>query len=45
MDMDGNACKVLVRNPEGKKPLGRSRCRREDSFKIDLRDIGGGARD
>jgi hypothetical protein len=27
--------KVLVRKPEGKRPLGRPRCRWEDKIKID----------
>jgi hypothetical protein len=26
--------------PEGKRPLGRQRCRRVDSIKMDLREIG-----
>jgi hypothetical protein len=32
--------KVLVGNPEGKRPLGRPRSRREDGIRMDLRDIG-----
>jgi hypothetical protein len=32
--------RVLVERPEGKRPLGRPRCRREDNIKMDLRDIG-----
>jgi hypothetical protein len=32
--------KILVRNPEGKRPLGRPRYRCLDSNKIDLREIG-----
>jgi hypothetical protein len=28
-----------VGNPEGKKPLGRPRCRWVDNIKIDLREI------
>jgi hypothetical protein len=36
--------KVLVGNPEGKRPLGRPRCRWEDGIRMDLREIGlGGA--
>jgi hypothetical protein len=31
---------VLVGKPEGKRPLGRRRCRWEDNIKIDLREIG-----
>jgi len=29
-------CRVLVRKPEGKEPLGRHRCRWEDNIKTDL---------
>jgi hypothetical protein len=32
--------RVLVGKPEGKRPPGRSRCRREDHIKMDLREIG-----
>jgi hypothetical protein len=32
--------KVLVERPEGKRPLGRSRCRWKDNIKMDLREIG-----
>jgi hypothetical protein len=32
--------KVLVGNPEGKRPLGRPRRRWEDGIRIDLREIG-----
>jgi hypothetical protein len=31
--------KVLVGKPEGKRPLGRSRCRWEDGIRMDLREI------
>jgi len=34
--------KVLVGKPEGKKPLGRPRRRREDNIKMDLQEVGGG---
>jgi hypothetical protein len=33
-------CWVLVGRPEGERPLGRPRCRREDNIKMDLRTIG-----
>jgi hypothetical protein len=33
-------CRVLVERPEGKRPLGRPRCRWEDEIKMDLREIG-----
>jgi hypothetical protein len=37
----GERCyRVLIGRPEGKRPLGRTRRRWEDSIKIDLRDIG-----
>jgi hypothetical protein len=29
--------KVLVGNPEGKRPLGRPRCRWEDGIRMELR--------
>jgi hypothetical protein len=35
--------KVLMGKPEGKKPLGRSRCRWEDGIRMDLREIGWGS--
>jgi hypothetical protein len=35
-----NAYRILVGKPEGKRPLGRSRRRRVDSIKMDLRGIG-----
>jgi hypothetical protein len=36
--------KVLVVKPEGKQPLGRSRRRREDGIRMDLKEIGWGCR-
>jgi hypothetical protein len=38
MAMKGSACKVLVGNLEGKKSLGKPRCRQEDSVKTNLKD-------
>jgi hypothetical protein len=35
-----NLYKILIRKPEGKKPRGRPRQRREDNFRMDLREIG-----
>jgi hypothetical protein len=32
--------RVLVRRPEGNRPLGRRRCSWEDNIKMDLREIG-----
>jgi hypothetical protein len=37
-----SAYAVLVRKPEGKRPLGRHRSRWEDNIKIDLQDVGWG---
>ena len=33
--------RVLVRKPEGKRPMGRPRHRWEDNIKMDLRELGG----
>jgi hypothetical protein len=37
-----NVYRVLVGNPEGKRPLGRPRHRFEDGIKMDLGEIGWG---
>jgi hypothetical protein len=34
-----NACRLLVRKPEGKRPLGRPRYRWVDNINRDLREI------
>jgi hypothetical protein len=34
-----NAYRILAGEPEGKRPLGRPRCRWMDNIKIDLREI------
>jgi hypothetical protein len=34
--------RVLVGKPEGKRPLGRPRCRWEDNIKMDLQEVGCG---
>jgi hypothetical protein len=36
--------RVLVRKPEGKRPLGRPRHRWEDNIKMDLQEVGWGYR-
>jgi hypothetical protein len=36
---------VLVGKPEGKRPLGRHRCRWEDNIKINLQEVGCGGID
>jgi hypothetical protein len=40
-----NTCRILVGKPEGKKPLGRPRCRWVDNIRMDLREIGWGGED
>jgi hypothetical protein len=35
-----NAYRILVGKPEGKRPLGRPRCRWEDNIKMDVRETG-----
>jgi hypothetical protein len=37
---DEKAYTVLVRKPEGKRPLLRPRCRCEDNIRMDLGEIG-----
>ena len=37
--------RVLVEKPEGKRPLGRPRCRWEDNIKMDLQEVGGSCED
>jgi hypothetical protein len=36
------AYRVLVRKPEGRRPLGRPRRRWEDNIKMDLQEVGWG---
>jgi hypothetical protein len=36
---------IMVGKPEGKRPLGRPRCRWENNIKMDLREIGWGGKD
>jgi len=35
--------RILVGKPEGKRPLGKLWCRREDNIKMDLQEVGWGA--
>jgi hypothetical protein len=35
-----NACRILVGKPEGKRSLGKPRCRCVDNIKMDLREMG-----
>jgi hypothetical protein len=39
MRMMRNSYKVLIRKPEGKRPLGRNRHRWENNIKLDLKEI------
>ena len=45
MGEDRGVHRVLVRKPEGKRPLGRPRRRWEDNIKMDLQEVGGGRGD
>jgi hypothetical protein len=36
------AYRIFVGRPEGRRPLGRPRCRWEDSIKMDLQEVGWG---
>jgi hypothetical protein len=45
MEEDRGVYRVLVGKREGKRPLGRPRCRWEDNIKMDLQDFGGGRGD
>jgi len=45
MGEDRGVHRVLVGKPEGKRPLGRLRRRREDNIKMDLQEVGGGRGD
>jgi hypothetical protein len=40
-----NVCRLLVGKSEGKRPLGRRRCRWIDKIKMDLLEIGWGGVD
>jgi hypothetical protein len=40
MGEERKVCKVLVGKPEGKRPLGRTRCRWEVGIRMDLRETG-----
>jgi hypothetical protein len=45
MGEKSNAYRILVGEPEGKRPIGRSRRRWEDNIKMDVREIGWGGMD
>jgi hypothetical protein len=42
MEEKRNAYKLLVGKPEGRRPLGRQRCRLLDNIKMDLVEVGWG---
>jgi hypothetical protein len=45
MGEDRGVHMVLVGKPEGKRSLGRPRCRWEDNIKMDFQEVGGGRGD
>ena len=45
MDEERGVYRVLVRKPEGTKPLGRPRCRWMDNVSMDLQEVGCGYMD
>ena len=45
MGEDRGGYRVLVRKPEGKRPLGRPRRRCVDNIRMDLQDVGCGYMD
>jgi hypothetical protein len=45
MEKNSGTYRVLVRKPEGKRPLGRPRRRWEDNVKMDLQEVGCGGMD
>jgi hypothetical protein len=42
MKSRNNVYRLLVGKPEGKRPLGRPRCRRMDNIRMDLGEVGWG---
>ena len=45
MDEERGAYMVLVGKPEGKRPLGRPRCKWVDNIRMDLQEVGCGGMD
>jgi hypothetical protein len=42
---ESGVCRVLIRKPEGKRPLGRPRRRWEYNIRMDLQEVGCGGMD
>ena len=42
MEEGRSAFKILTGKPSGKRPLGRPRCQREDSIRMEVIDINAG---
>jgi hypothetical protein len=40
-----NTYRILIRKPEGRRPLGRPRCRCVDNIKVDIVEVGWGGVD
>ena len=40
MEQSRNAHRIVVRKPDGRRPLGRPRCRWEDNINMYLREAG-----
>jgi hypothetical protein len=45
MRVSSGVCRVLVGKPEGRRSLGKPRCRWEDNVKMDLQEVGNGSMD
>ena len=45
MEQFRNVYRALVEKPEGKRPLGRPRCRWEDNISMDFKEVGWVPRD
>jgi len=45
MGEERGVCRVLVGKPEGKRPMGRPRCRWVDNIRMDLQEVGCGYMD
>ena len=45
MEEGRSAFKILLGKPTGKRPLGRPRCKYENNFRMDIKEIGINKRD